>query len=145
MAVKYLATQKLVIYYQYYDYYPFIHFYTIAGPYLLPENTNLSINVYGMCHSKRLFPNPEKFWPERFEITESSERINPFAYIPFSAGPRNCIGQKFALLEIKMMAVKVLQNYEISVANPDEELVFSIGLTLKVSNGIKLRFKERIL
>ena len=64
---------------------------SFAGGYKLPAGTQINIFIYAMHHDPDLFPKPEEFIPERFENEHKS--FHPFAYIPFSAGPRNCIGQ----------------------------------------------------
>lgn len=68
-----------------------------------------------MGRNADLFPDPEAFWPERFNVETTTDKTNPFSYIPFSAGPRNCIGQKFAMLELKSVLAKVLRHFEISL------------------------------
>lgn len=55
-----------------------------------PKGTNVVIPIYYMGHDPKLFINPEKFEPERFLVEKTTEKTNPFTYIPFSAGPRNC-------------------------------------------------------
>lgn len=79
--------------------------------------------------------------PERFEL-DYLTNLCPFSYLPFSAGPRNCIGQKFAMLEIKCTIAKVLQNYEIAL-EPDFKVTLMPEIVLKPANGIKLRLKVR--
>lgn len=108
-----------------------------------------------------------RFNPERFEV----DKPGPFEYLPFSAGPRNCIGQKFALLEIKTVVSKIVRTFEVLPAM-DELLskdgylntyvglpkaekerkerqghkydpVLSAVLTLKSDNGLYLRMRER--
>lgn len=58
----------------------------------IPKDTTINIFLYGMNHSTEVFPEPEKFDPERFLPEKQSSRHN-FAYVPFAAGPRNCIGR----------------------------------------------------
>lgn len=57
----------------------------------IPEGSHVWFNIYGMHHSHKYFPNPEKFDSDRF-LGENRKNINMNAYIPFGAGPRNCIG-----------------------------------------------------
>lgn len=94
-----------------------------------------------MGRSDRIWKDPEAFTPERFELDNLTNQ-NPFKYIPFSAGPRNCIGQKFAMLELKSMITKVLRRFEISL-EPGFEVIIKPEVVLKSANGIKLRLKPR--
>lgn len=117
-------------------------------------------------YNENVFTEPYRFEPERFELSKKSENFNPFQYLPFSAGPRNCIGQKFAQLEIKTVVSKMVRNFEILPAldelaskdgfvttrfdSPKSDLpqhkyepVLSAELTLKSENGVYLRLRER--
>ncbi|TMW51300.1 hypothetical protein DOY81_003619, partial [Sarcophaga bullata] len=85
---------------------------TKIGNQTIPANTKVSMLVYAAGRDPDYFENPNDFNPERF-YSESPDKINPFAYVPFSAGPRNCIGQKFAMLEMKSTISKVLRYYEL--------------------------------
>ena len=55
---------------------------------IIPADTNITISMYFMCHDPELFPEPEKFKPERFDVKTNAEKSNPYSYIPFSAGNR---------------------------------------------------------
>lgn len=68
--------------------------------------------IYGIQRDPQYFPDPEKFDPERFS-EENKSNIVPYSYIPFGVGPRICIGNRFALLEIKALLFNMLINYEI--------------------------------
>ncbi|EDW27560.1 GL20207 [Drosophila persimilis] len=91
-----------------------------------------------------LFSEPNSFKPERFDVVTSAEKLNPYAYIPFSAGPRNCIGQKFAMLEIKAIVANVLRHYHIDfVGDTTEPPVLIAELILRTKDP--LLFKLRLL
>lgn len=66
--------------------------YVIPGEYRLPEGVTIGMMIYGMHHNPQIYPDPEAFKPERF-FPENSVDRHPYAFIPFSAGPRNCIGK----------------------------------------------------
>lgn len=60
------------------------------GKYTFPKGTDIVIPIYTMGKNPKLFADPEKFQPERFLGEITTNEANPFTYIPFSAGPRNC-------------------------------------------------------
>lgn len=64
---------------------------TIVGGYLIPKNTPTNIHIFDIHRNEKHWPDPEKFDPDRF-LPENCVNRHPFAYAPFSAGPRNCIG-----------------------------------------------------
>ncbi|XP_017484850.1 PREDICTED: cytochrome P450 4d2-like [Rhagoletis zephyria] len=110
------------------------------GDIVLPANTNISIPLFIILRDPDYFPEPDVFKPERF-ASDSDNKINPFAYTPFSAGPRNCIGQKFAINEMKSMISKILRNFEILPAEPDVKPI--ISLVLRSSTGVNVCLRPR--
>lgn len=107
---------------------------------IVPKGSNFNIMIYNINMDSKYFKNPEAFVPERFN--ESNERNeNPFVYVPFSAGPRNCIGQKFAMLELKSAFCNVIRNFELLPGKVEPKLLMQ--LTLKSSNGIHVGFRKR--
>lgn len=118
-----------------------IFFYYISDDYLIPVNTNVSIPIFVILKDPKLFPEPEKFNPDRHLLENSDEKTNPYSYIPFSAGPRNCIGQKFAMLEMKSTVSKMLRHYELLPMGPEPIPV--LNLVLRSSNGIHIGIKPR--
>lgn len=98
-----------------------------------------------MNHSEKYFTDPETFNPERFINERSSETQSPFSYIPFSAGPRNCIGQKFAMYEMKSIVSKILRNFELKITKECETYpILSAELVLRPETRISFYFKPRV-
>ncbi|KAK6638581.1 hypothetical protein RUM43_006848 [Polyplax serrata] len=88
-----------------------------------------------------VFQSPEEFRPNRF--TENKTR-NPFSYIPFSAGPRNCIGAKFAMIEIKIVLYYILKHYEVHSVDSEQELNLMSEIVLSNKEGIRIVLNKRI-
>ncbi|RZB39252.1 p450 domain containing protein, partial [Asbolus verrucosus] len=80
------------------------------GNITLPKGDAIVIFAFGIHRNPDYFENPEDFNPSRFANIDGKF---PYAYIPFSAGPRNCIGQKFAVLEMKSTIAKILRKFEL--------------------------------
>ncbi|KAL9885289.1 cytochrome P450 4d2-like isoform 1-T1 [Glossina fuscipes fuscipes] len=110
------------------------------GDFTLPRNTHVILSLYAVGRDPKYFSNPDDFLPERF-LSENTTKMHPFAFVPFSAGPRNCVGQKFAMLEMKMIIGKVLRDYEILPLGPDIMPIMS--LILRSTTGMNLGLKPR--
>lgn len=107
----------------------------------LPAGTRLVVNLIAMNRNPAIFNEPLQFSPERF-LPENTSNRHPFSYIPFSAGPRNCIGQKFAMLEMKSVLSKCTRKLILSLGS-NEPLQLGGDLVLKSHNGVYLKFKQR--
>ncbi|CAK1596655.1 unnamed protein product [Parnassius mnemosyne] len=81
--------------------------------YIVRKGESIMIPVWAIHHDPKYYPDPEKFDPERFS-EENKHLIKPFTYIPFGLGPRNCIGSRFALCEVKVMLYQLLLHMELS-------------------------------
>lgn len=108
-----------------------------------PAGASVIIMPFFMGRDPDYFEAPQEFRPERFAVETSAERTNPYRYIPFSAGPRNCIGQKFAVAEIKNVTSKVLRHYELLAPERPQEESFIAEMILRPTYGISLRLKKR--
>ncbi|KAF9424530.1 hypothetical protein HW555_000341 [Spodoptera exigua] len=80
------------------------------GDLLVKKGTTVDVHIYELHRRADMFPEPEKFMPERFLGTEMK---HPYAYVPFSAGPRNCIGQRFAMQEMKTTLSELVRHFKI--------------------------------
>ncbi|KAH8287211.1 hypothetical protein KR054_004323 [Drosophila jambulina] len=105
----------------------------------IPAGTNFTLGLYVLLRDPEYFESPNEFRPERFE--GDMPQTHPYAYIPFSAGPRNCIGQKFALLEMKSTVSKLLRYYELLPLGPAPRP--SMNIVLRSANGVHLGLKPR--
>ena len=85
--------------------------------------------------------DPNEFNPMRFA---DANKINNMAYLPFGVGPRNCIGMRFALLEIKVTLIKLLRKYTMHESeNTPKNLKFFEGIVRRPLNGVPIMLKKR--
>ncbi|XP_065365616.1 probable cytochrome P450 4d14 [Calliphora vicina] len=110
------------------------------GDHIIPSNTNVMLLIYAVCRDPDYFSRPNDFLPERF-ASVNGEKINPYTFLPFSAGPRNCLGQKFAMLEMKSIVSCLLRHYELLPMGPD--VVRIITLVMSSATGIHIGLKLR--
>lgn len=83
------------------------------GSLTIPKGMSVFSSVNEIHHDEEVFPNPYEFQPERF-LPENRTPAMAWSWQPFGAGPRNCIGMRFAQMEIKLTMAKLLTKYRIS-------------------------------
>jgi cytochrome P450 len=113
---------------------------TLRG-HLLPADTNVVINTYALHRHPGFWENPEGFDPERF-LPEGRKDRHRFAYIPFSSGPRFCIGESFAKLEAVLILAMVAQHFEVNLVPGQTIAMRSLG-TLRPTPGVTVLLKHR--
>ena len=108
----------------------------------IPAGTEIVIPIYALHHDPDAWEEPDKFDPERFR-GPAKDNHHAFQFLPFGAGPRNCIGMRFALMEIKIAMVKILMKYKF-VRSPETQvpLIIHPGGTLSAKDGVKVRVES---
>ncbi|XP_065911380.1 cytochrome P450 4F6-like isoform X2 [Dysidea avara] len=114
----------------------------VAGGYRIPKGTYIGLGIYVMHHDPSVWSDPEKFDPLRFTI-ESCKKMDPFAYLAFSAGPRNCIGQRFALHELQVTTSHILNKFKLDV-DSTHTVEPCVNVVYKARNGIKMKLSPAL-
>ncbi|KAI0240414.1 Cytochrome P450 3A24 [Lamellibrachia satsuma] len=115
----------------------------IVNGVILPENAIVTIPIYALHHDPEVWPEPDKFDPERFTAEAKASR-NPFAYMPFGHGPRNCIGMRLAQQEMKMVMMSVLRQLRITTCHQTQSpLTFQKTMLLVPETDIILAVERR--
>lgn len=113
----------------------------------VPKGLQITVIPYLLHREPSHFPNPNEFDPERFTRetlnSDGSTGRHPYAYVPFSAGPRNCIGQKFALMEEKTLLAQVLRKYRIVPEQVSEDVGLKPDLILRPRRPVMVKFIPR--
>jgi cytochrome P450 len=112
------------------------------GDYTVKQGATVWVSPYLLHRDSRNFEEPERFWPERFS-PERAKRISKFAYLPFGAGPRICIGSGLAMLELELVLATVAQSYRLSLA-PDHRVVPKVFLTIRPESEIHAQVSSRL-
>eukprot|EP00117_Sycon_ciliatum_P041032 scpid50148/ scgid30075/ Leukotriene-B4 omega-hydroxylase 3; Cyp4f-14; Cytochrome P450 4F14; Cytochrome P450-LTB-omega; Leukotriene-B4 20-monooxygenase 3 len=112
------------------------------GGYFIPANSIATVDIFSLHHNPSVYPDPYTFDPSRFSEENAAGR-HPHALAPFSAGPRNCIGQALAMNELRMTVASVLVRFDLAVDPSLPEPLYNDALIVRAENGINLRVKSR--
>jgi cytochrome P450 len=112
---------------------------TEIGGYRVPKGTQLFAFQWVTHRDPRFFDDPDAFRPERW-AAENSEQIPKYAYFPFGAGPRQCIGNYFAMMEVVLLLATIGQRFRFEL-DPEHTVEVLPVLSLRPKNGIKVIIK----
>ncbi len=113
----------------------------VLGGYTVPANANVLLPLYLLHRHPHFWKEPEHFWPERFAPEHEAERPR-FAYMPFAAGPRHCIGETLALYEMLVHLYKVARRYRLTYV-PDQPLELEAQINLRTRYPLHMRLERR--
>jgi cytochrome P450 len=113
-----------------------------AGDIEIPRGSTVIVYVYGAHHAPRYWERSESFEPERF--VKANEKLRtPFTYLPFGGGPRVCIGNQYAMLQILMILSAVLRKYDFELT-PGQTIEARPMVILRPKHGIRMTFTEAV-
>ncbi|KAI5076498.1 hypothetical protein GOP47_0008563 [Adiantum capillus-veneris] len=116
----------------------------LPGGYKLETGQDVMISVYNIHHSPQVWERAEDFLPERFDLDGPvpNESNTDFRYIPFSGGPRKCVGDQFAMLEAIVALAMLLQHLDFDLV-PDQTIGMTTGATIHTTTGLYMTVRER--
>ncbi|XP_073044340.1 carotene epsilon-monooxygenase, chloroplastic [Primulina eburnea] len=116
----------------------------LPGNYKVNPGQDIMISVYNIHHSAQVWERPEEFLPERFDLEGPvpNETNTDFRYIPFSGGPRKCVGDQFALLEAIVALAVFVQRFNFELI-PDQDIGMTTGATIHTTNGLYMKVSQR--
>eukprot|EP00250_Pteridium_aquilinum_P017047 c23428_g1_i1 orf=174-1937(+) len=116
----------------------------LPGGYKLEAGQDVMISVYNIHHSPQVWERAEEFLPERFDLDGPvpNESNTDFRYIPFSGGPRKCVGDQFAMMEAIVALAILLKHLDFELV-PDQIIGMTTGATIHTTTGLFMTVKER--
>jgi cytochrome P450 len=109
--------------------------------YRIPAGTNVVMSQWVMHRDSRFFSRPEEFDPNRW-LTERCQKLPKFAYFPFGAGPRQCIGASFAMMEAVLLLATIARRFQLHPV-AEQRVVPMPSFTLRPKDGIRVALEER--
>ncbi|KAJ8024252.1 Cytochrome P450 4V2 [Holothuria leucospilota] len=108
----------------------------------IPKGTIFIIASHWLHRDPKQFPNPDTYDPDRFLPANSAGRHN-FAFVPFSAGHRNCIGQRFAIMEQKVILATLIRKLQLTSTQDINDILLFQAPVLRSVEGIKIELTPR--
>lgn len=110
---------------------------TELGGCVIPRGTEIISSAYHTHRIPELYPDPHRFVPRRWEQLDPG----PYAYSPFGAGPRTCIGKSFAMLELKVVLCMLLSRFRLELL-PEQRVDRVITITMRPKYGLPMRVRR---
>ena len=110
------------------------------GGYDIPAGSTIYVSLYATHRLPECWPDPERFDPDRF-LPEISARRPRFAFIPFAAGHRNCVGANLAMVELKLVVAQLARRYVLDLA-PGHHVEPAAGTTMQPRYGMRMHVRN---
>ncbi|XP_064212412.1 cytochrome P450 4g15 isoform X1 [Tribolium castaneum] len=108
----------------------------------IPGNVTLALSIYHAHRDRNFWEKPDDFYPEHF-APEAVKNRHPFAFLPFSAGPRKCIAQQYSTTYMKIQLCTILQNYEIQCQYNTKNIKLTTDISVRPVQGYMLKIRKR--
>jgi len=112
------------------------------GDYILPAGATIIIGTFKLHRREDIYPNPNKFDPDNF-LPERTANRHYYGFIPFSAGPRSCVGRKYAMLKLKVLLSTIMRNFRIRSHLKEDDYQLQGDIILKRAEGFQVRLEAR--
>jgi cytochrome P450 len=111
---------------------------------MVPSGMDCLIPIVNIHRNKMLWgDDADQFKPERF-VEENIQKVHPYAYLPFSKGPRNCIGYKYAEKSLKVVLAHFMRSFVISTRTKVNEVEFEFTGSAKMAKGCNVSLSSRM-
>jgi cytochrome P450 len=112
------------------------------GGYFVPSGMQVFMPTWVVQKDARFFPAPREFKPERW-TPEFTSSLPKYAYFPFGGGPRLCIGNSFAMMEIVLLLASIAQKFRLELA-PNQKVTIQPAMSLRPRDGLKMTLRKRM-
>ncbi|XP_037050111.1 cytochrome P450 4g15-like [Bradysia coprophila] len=113
-----------------------------SKPYTIPAGSTVAIATYKIHRHKDVYDKPDVFDPDNF-LPERTQNRHYYGFIPFSSGPRSCVGRKYAILKLKILLSTILRSYKIYSSCTEADFKLQADIILKRTDGFRIRVEPR--
>lgn len=113
-----------------------------SKPYTIPAGSTVVIGTFRIHRRRDIYDKPDEFNPDNF-LPERTQSRNYYGFIPFSAGPRSCVGRKYAVLKLKILLSTILRTYKITSSCTEADFKLQADIILKRTDGFRIRVEPR--
>lgn len=110
----------------------------------IPVGSTIVVSIINLHRDAAIWKNPSEFDPDRF-LPENMRNMHSFAYLPFSGGPRNCIGPKFSMMAMKSILSTILRKYYVrTLYRCVDDIRLGADMMIRATDGYYVKFERRI-
>lgn len=114
----------------------------VSSDLVVPAHTTVVIGTFKLHRRPDIYPNPDHFDPDNF-LPEKSASRHYYSFIPFSAGPRSCVGRKYAMLKLKVILSTIMRNFTVVGGKKQSDWQLQADIILKRTDGFNIKLQPR--